>query len=104
MDGILKVTPEKLFSASDEFGSMGTQMNNLTNEMLTLVSNLKSIWQGEANEAYSSKFSSLSSDMDKLYRMVKEHSSDLMEMASAYKEAESANTEQGSGLNSSVVV
>lgn len=104
MEGILKVTPEKLFTSSDEFGNMGTQMNNLTNEMLTLVSNLKSIWQGEASEAYGGKFASLSTDMDKLYRMVKEHSQDLMEMANAYKEAENANTEQGSSLNSSVVV
>lgn len=104
MDGILKVTPEKLFSSSDEFGNMGSQMNNLTNEMLELVRNLKAVWQGEASEAYSGKFASLQTDMDKLYRMVKEHSADLMEMANAYKEAENANTEQGSGLTSNIVV
>ena len=33
MEGILKVTPEKLIQSSGEFADMGGQMKNLTGEM-----------------------------------------------------------------------
>lgn len=104
MEGYLKVTPEKLISASEEFASSATQMNSLTQEMLGLVQNLKGIWQGEASMSYGNKFASLETDMDKLYRMVMEHSTDLGQMARGYAEAESINTEKGAGMRNNVVV
>lgn len=104
MEGILKVTPEKLISTSEEFGASGQSMNNLTQEMMSLVQSLKAIWNGEAAMAYGNKFSSLQSDMDKLYRMVMEHSQDLTEMAQGYMEAENINTEKGNSMNSNVIV
>ena len=103
MEGILKVTPEKLIQASGEFSTMGNQMKNLTGEMMTLISGLKSVWMGEAAQAYGAKFNSLQSDMDKLYRMVQEHSADLQEMARQYQNAEQVNTDKGSGLQANLV-
>ena len=38
MEGILKVTPEKLIQSSGEFADMGGQMKNLTGEMMSLIS------------------------------------------------------------------
>jgi len=104
MEGYLKVTPEKLLASSEEFGNCGQQMNGLTQEMLTLVQSLQAVWQGEASSAYGNRFVSLQTDMDKLYRMVLEHSQDLSEMAREYMEAENTNMETGSSLNSNVVV
>ena len=104
MEGMLKVTPEKLLQTSGEFSTTGNQIKNLTGEMLTLVKGLNSIWQGEAATAYGTKFNSLSGDMEKLYRMVQEHVKDLQEMAGQYKSAESGNAQQGSTLKSNVVV
>lgn len=104
MEGMLKVTPEKLIQASGEFEAAGGQMKNLTGEMLSLISGLGSIWQGEAASAYQGKFENLSSDMEKLYRMVQEHATDLQEMAARYQSAESGNTEQGSSLQNGVIV
>lgn len=104
MEGILKVTPEKLIQTSSEFASTGGQMKNLTGEMMSLVQSLKGIWQGEASAAYGGKFNSLQTDMDKLYRMVQEHVSDLQEMAAHYQKAELGNADQSSGLNVNVVV
>ena len=46
MEGILKVTPEKLIQASGTFATTGTQVKNLTGEMMTLVDSLQGIWQG----------------------------------------------------------
>ena len=41
MEGILKVTPEKLIQTSGEFAGTGGQMKNLTGEMMSLVQWLK---------------------------------------------------------------
>jgi len=104
MEGMLKVTPEKLIQTSGEFEALGGQMKNLTGEMLSLIDSLSSVWQGEASLAYQGKFKNLSSDMEKLYRMVQEHARDLQEMAAQYQSAESGNTEQGNNLRSGVIV
>lgn len=104
MEGILKVTPEKLIQTSGEFATTGNQMKNLTSEMMAQIQGLKGIWQGEAADAYGTKFQSLQTDMDKLYRMVQEHVKDLQEMASQYQTAESGNAEQGSSLHADVIV
>ncbi len=103
MDGILKVTPEKLCESADEFGMIGSEMKSLMDEMMNLVNALKGTWLGEASEAYSGKFQSLQSDMDKLHRMVSEHAKDLSEMAVSYKEAENANAEKGNSMLSGVI-
>lgn len=104
MEGILRVTPEKLVQTSGEFATTGNQMKNLTSEMISQIQGMKGVWQGEAADAYGTKFNSLQTDMDKLYRMVQEHVKDLQEMASQYQMAETGNTEQGSGLNMNVIV
>ncbi|MBD5463392.1 MAG: WXG100 family type VII secretion target [Lachnospiraceae bacterium] len=103
MEGILRVTPEKLIQTSGEFATTGNQMKNLTSEMISQIQGMKGIWQGEAADAYGTKFNSLQTDMDKLYRMVQEHVNDLQEMAAQYQMAETGNTEQGSGLNINVI-
>ena len=104
MEGILKVTPEKLIQTSGEFATTGNQMKSLTSEMMSLVQGMKGIWQGEAANAYGNKFQSLQPDMDKLYRMVQEHVKDLQEMAALYQKAEAGNAQQSGSLNSNVVV
>lgn len=104
MEGILKVTPEKMIQSSGEFASLGSQIKNLTGEMLSLVKGMNGVWKGEASSAFGNKFESLSPDMERLYRMVQEHAQDLQEMAKQYQMAESGNAEAGGGLENSVVV
>lgn len=104
MEGILKVTPEKLIQTSGEFAATGNQIKGLTGEMMSLVQGMKGIWLGEASSAYGNKFQSLQTDMDRLYRMVQEHVKDLQEMAELYQRAEAGNTEQGGSLRNNVVV
>ena len=104
MDGILKVTPEKLISTAEEFSTTGTQVRNITQKMLELVESLKSSWEGEAATAYSTKFHALNIDMEKMHKMIEEHVKDLQEMAQQYQQAESANVEAGSGLPGDIIL
>lgn len=104
MDGILKVTPEKLTSTAGTFQTQGNQMSNLTNQMMQLVTGLNSVWTGEAATAYTNKFKQLQDDMQKMKKMIDEHVTDLNEMARKYQEAERANAELASGLSGDVIV
>ena len=61
--GIHKLTPEKLVSASTEFGATGRTIRSLTQEMKDIVDSLKSVWMGEAASGYGTKFAELSDDI-----------------------------------------
>lgn len=103
MEGMLKVTPEKLIQTSGDFAVTGGQIKNLTGEMLSLIKSLKGVWQGEAAAAYSNKFDSLAPDMERIHRMIQEHVQDLQEMARQYQSAESESMQQSGGLGSNII-
>ena len=103
MEGILKVTPEELQATAGEFGSKGNTIKGLTDQMMTIVKNLSSSWQGEASATYLRKFQGLQTDIDKINRMIQEHVQDLNAMADQYKQAENKNMEAGQGLTDSVI-
>ena len=101
--GKLLVTPEKLISASQEFLQEGNEINNLTQQMLAMVHELKSTWAGEANMAYDTKFSGLEDDMSRIFSMINEHSSDLEAMAQNYQLAETTGVETSNALTADVI-
>ncbi len=103
-EGIIKVNPDLLNSTASEFGGQATSLQNLTNQMMTIVTGLTSAWQGDASTAYIGKFQGLQDDMDKMFRMIQEHSTDLQEMAAAYIDAESKNAEAAQSLAPDVIV
>lgn len=98
MQNTLKVTPEKLLEAADKFSSAEQNIRALTKEMTSIVENFKTIWQGEAATGFSNRFNALSEDMEKMYRMIREHASDLTEMANEYKNAEDESMQQAQTL------
>ncbi|HKM22538.1 MAG TPA: WXG100 family type VII secretion target [Lachnospiraceae bacterium] len=104
MEGILKVTPEKLIQASTEFSSTGKTISTLTQEMTTIINGLKTIWQGDASTTYGTKFNGLQDDIEKINRMIQEHVTDLNEMAREYQSAETANVDEGAKLLTEVIV
>ena len=103
--GILKVTPEKLQATASSFESTGSSVNNLTQQMTSIVTGLSGqIWSGEAATAYVNKFNGLQDDMDRIYKMIQEHSKDLQTVAQQYISAENANKDLASRLSSDVIV
>ena len=103
--GILKVTPEKLQSTASSFEGTGTTVNNLTQQMTAIVTDLSGqIWSGEAATAYVNKFNGLQDDMDRIYKMIQEHSQDLQEVAQQFITAENANKDLANSLSSDVII
>ena len=103
MDGIIKVDPQQLISTSQEFSSSGSTVNQLTSEMVNIMTALGSTWQSDAATAYISKAQALESDIGKLNTMIQEHVQDLQEMAQQYSSAESAAQSEAEALQTSVI-
>lgn len=103
MEGIIKVTPEKLISTAEEFNTANSQVQNLTQQMISTVDALKSAWEGEAATAYNTKFHQLEDDMNRMHSMINEHVTDLKDMAQKYQAAEQANAEVGNALAGDVI-
>lgn len=103
MEGIIKVDPQKLISTSEEFGTTGGQVKTITDNMMSIIDSLKSIWEGDAATAYNTKFHQLDDDMQRMYSMIQEHVKDLNEMAQQYITAENANIDTGNSLAGDVI-
>ncbi|GAA0793298.1 hypothetical protein GCM10008910_08030 [Faecalicatena orotica] len=104
MEGIIKVSPQLLTNTASEFSSQGTAVNSLTGEMMNLITGMSSTWEGDAAAAYINKFKGLEDDIQRMVRMIQEHSSDLEEMAQVYAQSDSANADEANSLSSDVII
>jgi len=106
MDGFtLKVTPEELTSTAGEFQNTGSQVRNLTSQMLETVTGLlNSSWIGDAATAYINKFRQLDTDIERMHRMINEHVEDLQVISQEYTTAESGSAQESSGLPTQVIL
>lgn len=103
MTGTLLVTPQELRNTSMEFDSCMGQVKGLTDNMMELIRNTSSFWEGEAASAYKSKFNELSDDIQKIHNKIQEHVQDLKDIAGEYERAESKNQEISSALSGNVL-
>lgn len=103
MTGTLRVTPEKLISTAQSFSTSAGTVQNLTSSMLSTIQSLNSTWAGEAASSYYKKASSLQPSINKMIRMINEHSTDLQAMAQAYQEAERTAQETANALQTDVI-
>lgn len=103
--GTLRVSPEKLQSTASSFEATGSTVNSLTQQMTSIVTGLSGqVWTGTAATAYVNKFNGLQDDMNRIYKMIQEHSTDLIEMAQQYISAENANADLANSLSADVIV
>lgn len=103
MTGNLLVTPDKLREAAQVFSEKGSEVKQTTGEMLELVHSLQKTWAGDAGNAYQTKFNSLESSMNAMFKMIQDHADNLQEMARNYESAENANVQTSNSLPSDVL-
>lgn len=104
-EGTLRVTPEKLQATASSFAGIGTTVKNLTQQMTSIATGLSGqVWSGEAATAYVNKFNGLQDDMERIYKLIKEQSDDLIAIAQEIIVAENTNTELVNSLSSDVIV
>ena len=103
MNTVLKVTPEKLLEAAEQFSMAESNIRGITMEMTNTVDGFKTIWQGEAATGFSNRFNMLSDDMEKLYSMIRNHALNLTEIANEYRAAEEDTTQKANSLGTEAI-
>lgn len=98
------VSVSDLKAKVDTLRQLNAQFKSQVGELEATEMNLQGMWEGEAATAYITKFRGLEDDIQKMIRMIQEHSSDLQEMAQIYSEADMANAEEANSLSSDVIV
>lgn len=96
MEATLNVTPEALKNGASRFQAQATQVKSLHDDMISKVNGIA--WEGEAAEAFKSKFSQLNKGMDMINRMILEHVNDLNEIAEIHINAGTKATQISEGL------
>lgn len=103
ISGTLKASVDEIKKSSAKFGNLATETKKLTDSMMRLAENSKSVWQGEAQSAYWKKFDGLKDDMQKMFKMIDEYRTDLSAIAKNYESAENANKTAAAALKSDVI-
>lgn len=92
------VTPEELISTAEDFQGKGTEVRNITQEMISLVDGLRSIHEGEAATAYNNQFHKLDSDMELMYQDITKQVRHLNDIAAEFARSENKSVTEASGL------
>lgn len=103
MEGTINVTTQELRSVANEFSSIMSQVRGLADNMLNQVNGLSAKWQGDASQAYLTKFGNLNDDIAKLGALINEHVQDLNAMANEYDAKENKNVEIANTLAGDVI-
>ena len=104
MEGTIKVSPQVLINTASQFQNQASCINSVTGEMVNMIIGLSSAWEGEAANTYINKFKGLQDDIQRIVRMVQEHSKDLQDMARVYEDAEKQSQDLASTLASDVII
>ena len=100
----LKVTPSQLKSKASEFKGKANKVRATTNKMVTeMKSSNGATGSGEAAEAYKKQFSKLENDMNDMFKMITEYSTDLEDIANEYQKTEQANGQIAQALATDVI-
>ena len=85
----IKVETSKLTTAATDFENTGKEMDNLIKKMNNIAQGINgTIWQGQAQQQYVSKFNDFAAQSDKLRDSIEKHAESLREIATNYEDAE----------------
>lgn len=103
MAAVLKVSTAELERTAGEYNRIYSEVNHLTEEMLTLVKGLHSVHTGEAADTFINKAMGLDNDITQIKSMIQGHEKELMEIAGIFQKAETENIEAANALPQDVI-
>lgn len=84
------VTPEQLETASNQLGNGRDQIQQINNQLLNIVRNLESVWQGEAYTQYQDWYNQWNQAADKFRVSLDSFVRATHDASRAYRETENA--------------
>lgn len=87
------VTSAQLRKAAEELQQLNTQFKARTDDLNSKEMELKSMWEGQANDAFHAAFQKDKSQWDVFYNTIIEYVNALNQIAAKYDQAEATNTQ-----------
>jgi WXG100 family type VII secretion target len=87
-DAQLRVTPSELQAKSASVNAISSHMNSQFDDLRTIIERTQAYWSGIGGDAHRKKFRQQQKDVDDMFRRIKEHVTDLQNMAGVYTNAE----------------
>lgn len=83
-----RVTTEALKQQANEVSTRVTRVQDLFSELRRTIQNTRSYWIGEAGNLYRQRYEERQDELDEMFRRLKEHPRDLLQIAGVYEEGE----------------
>ena len=99
----LKVSPQQLKSKSAEIKKSIDAFEKNWNQASQLIRASKSYWAGDASNSHQKIYQECQEDVRQILRRLKEHPSDLLQMAGVYEAAEKEAQAFAGSLPSDVI-
>lgn len=100
---IIRVDSEQLNQAASAFEHQKRTVQIRTNQMMQLVNNLSCKWEGDASNAYRTKFNKLQGDICQMMKMIDDYVNDLRQVAQLYSTTENTGTSKINQLMDDVI-
>ena len=88
-----KVTASVLTSQASKLSDLNGRFKSAVEQLVTSENNLNSMWDGEANDAFHSAFTTDKAKMDEFYNLIIQYVERLNSIATRYTQTERTNTE-----------
>lgn len=88
-----KVTTATLISQANELTNLNGRFKTATEQLVTSEASLSSMWEGEANTAFHTAFTTDKGKMDEFYNLIAQYIERLNTIATRYTQTEQTNTE-----------
>lgn len=89
----LLVKTNELRKAAESLQQLNTQFKNKTEDLNSKETELRGMWEGQANDAFHSAFQRDKSQWDVFYNTIIEYVNALNQIAARHDQAESINTQ-----------
>ena len=92
MNGVVfKVKTEALVSAADELTKSVNETQNAFQQMEDIINASVGYWEGRGHDAMVSTFMTRSDDYERIFKAIKTHASNLVEIADRYSSEDRSN-------------
>ena len=100
---VLKVKPEDLEAKAKTISDSIKNIETAFKKIQTEVNGTKSYWKGQASGKHYKMFDDNKDEIQKVIKRLKEHPTDLLEMAGIYKQVEKANVNLARTLDADII-
>ncbi len=90
---MIRVSASQLIAKANELKNLNAQFRSNIGELEATEETLRTMWEGEANDAFHNAFTSDKTQMTNFYNAIEVYVMRLLEIAAKYQQAEATNTE-----------